>query len=203
MALLKTFIAFFIFWGVIFVSALVDLQHLFARQVLRNKLKFMILSLVFGIIVIGLLAAFASAKASQQLPQQPVAFPHTIHAGKLGIACTFCHRTVQSEPVASIPSVEQCMFCHRVVGKEKPEIAKLVKAADAGTPLNWLRINRVPDTVHFNHASHIRVSISCSICHGPVEKMVKIKPVRSLKMGDCVKCHRSNSAPTGCSTCHY
>jgi len=203
MTLLKTFIAFLIFWGVIFVSAVIDLQRLAARQALRYKLRFIIISLVLGIVVIGLLAAFASARASQQLPQQPVAFPHTVHAGKLGIACTFCHRTVPTEPVASIPSVEQCMFCHRVVGKEKQEIAKLVKAADAGTPLNWLRINRVPDTVHFNHASHIRVNISCSICHGPVEKMVKIKPVRSLKMGDCVECHRSNSAPTGCSTCHY
>ena len=203
MTLLKTLIAFFLFWGVIMLSVLADLQHWLSRQILRNWLRVAVISIVFGIIVIGLLVAFTSAKASQQVPQQPIAFPHTVHAGKLGIACVFCHRTVEKEPVAGIPSVEQCMFCHRVVARDNKEVAKLVKASDSGTPLNWLRVNRVPDTVHFDHAAHIRVSIPCSNCHGPVEKMAKITPVRSLKMGDCLGCHRSLSAPTGCATCHY
>lgn len=43
----------------------------------------------------------------------------------------------------------------------------------------------------------------CSICHGDVGSMIKVKQVRSLKMGDCVDCHRDNSAPTDCVTCHY
>ena len=44
---------------------------------------------------------------------------------------------------------------------------------------------------------------TCSICHGDVGAMVKVKQVRSLKMGDCVDCHRDNNAPTDCATCHY
>ena len=203
MNLLKTLVAFLVFWGVIVLSILANIQQWLTKQLIHSTLKFAIISLSVGVIVIALLVVVVSAKASQQLPSQPIAFPHTIHAGKLGIACTFCHRTTEKEPVAGIPSVEQCMFCHRIAARDNTEIAKLVKASDTGTPLNWLRINRVPDTVHFDHAAHIRVNISCATCHGQVAQMVKITPVRSLKMGDCLGCHRSSSAPTSCSTCHY
>lgn len=203
MTVLKTLAAFVVFWGVIVFSAFADLQHWLLKQSLRHRTRFAVISIVLTIIVIGLLAAYASARAAQQVPGQPLAFPHTVHAGQLGIACTFCHSTVEKEPVAGIPSVEQCMFCHRTVARENKEVAKLVKAADSGSPLNWLRINRLPDTVHFDHSAHIRANVLCSTCHGPVEKMVKITPIRSLKMGDCIECHRTRSAPTGCATCHY
>jgi len=56
-------------------------------------------------------------------------------------------------------------------------------------------------------------SSTCAICHGDVASMVKVKQVRSLKMADCVDCHRDNSfvdpitnrlyAPAECVTCHY
>lgn len=203
MTLLKTLVAFLVFWGVIVLSLLANIQQWLIKQLIHSTLKVAIISLSVGVIVIALLVVVVSAKASQQLPSQPIAFPHTIHAGKLGIACVFCHRTVEKEPVAGIPSIEQCMFCHRAVARDNKEVAKLVKASDSGTPLNWLRVNRLPDTVHFDHSAHIRVNISCSTCHGSVEKMVKISPVRSLKMGDCLECHRTRSAPTGCATCHY
>jgi hypothetical protein len=44
---------------------------------------------------------------------------------------------------------------------------------------------------------------TCSICHGKVREMTKVKQVRDLKMGDCVDCHRDLNAPTDCTTCHY
>ena len=49
----------------------------------------------------------------------------------------------------------------------------------------------------------IAASETCAICHGDIGGMVKVKQVRSLKMGDCLECHRQNSAPTDCTTCHY
>ena len=56
---------------------------------------------------------------------------------------------------------------------------------------------RVGDTLE------VLPSATCSICHGDVGSMTKVKQVRSLKMGDCVDCHRKNEAPTDCTTCHY
>ncbi len=147
-------------------------------------------------------------------PEQPIAFPHTTHVEALGLDCTFCHRTVAEEPAASIPAVGLCMTCHQVVGDGKPEVEKLRAYAASGQPIDWVRVHRVPDHVHFVHEAHIRfftendpdmpmASAVCSTCHGEVDKMERVRQVESLKMSDCVDCHRDNGAPTDCATCHY
>lgn len=145
-------------------------------------------------------------------PDQPIAFPHTVHVQEVGLDCTFCHREVTKAAAATIPSVGLCMTCHQVVGDDKPEVLKLRATFTAAKPIDWVRVHRLPDHVRFVHEAHIRFfsaklnvepSAVCSTCHGDVGAMVKVKQVRSLKMGDCVDCHRDNSAPTDCLTCHY
>ena len=43
----------------------------------------------------------------------------------------------------------------------------------------------------------------CSVCHGDVGSVAgQVTQVRVLEMGDCVGCHKQNSAPTQCATCH-
>jgi hypothetical protein len=107
------------------------------------------------------------------------------------------------------------MTCHQVVGDGKLEVEKLRGYSDAGQPIDWVRVHRVPDHVHFVHEAHIQfftetnpeafpmASAVCSTCHGDVGSMVQVSQVRSLKMSDCVDCHRDNGAPTDCTTCHY
>ena len=145
-------------------------------------------------------------------PDQPIAFPHTVHVQDVGIDCTFCHRTVTTRPEASIPAVGLCMTCHQTVGDDNLEVQKLRDIFAANKPIDWVRVHRLPDHVHFIHDAHIKffskrdqvsASAVCSTCHGDVGGMVKVKQVRSLKMGDCVDCHRDNGAPTDCTTCHY
>ena len=98
-------------------------------------------------------------------PPQPVAFPHTIHAGSpeeggMGIQCEFCHRNVTKGAAATVPAVEQCVFCHKVAegGTEtaKAEILKVTQAFAEDTPINWERVHRMPDHVRFVHEAHIR-----------------------------------------------
>ena len=36
-------------------------------------------------------------------------------------------------------------------------------------PLHWVRVNRLPDYVYFNHSIHITKGIGCSSCHGAVK----------------------------------
>ena len=141
-------------------------------------------------------------------PEQPVAFPHTAHVAEAGIDCQFCHRTVNTDEAASIPPVEQCLFCHnfgKIDGSEtspeaEAEIAEFIEGLE---PINWVRVHRMPDHVQFLHAPHIQQGITCSTCHGDVGSMEVVRQVRSLKMADCVDCHRDNNAPTDCATCHY
>ena len=176
-------------------------------------------------------------------PDQPIAFPHTVHVEDMGLDCTFCHRNVTKGEAATIPAVGLCMSCHVAVGDGKEEVEKLRDFQDRGEPIDWVRVHRLPDHVQFVHEAHVRrfsgiktvveqvldveteirrveaekispgaragdtmevlPSQTCSICHGDVGGMTKVKQVRSLKMGDCVDCHRKNSAPTDCTTCHY
>ena len=174
-------------------------------------------------------------------PEQPVAFPHTVHAGTgvlvdhdgnpkldlegqemhgLGLDCTYCHRAVTEGPYASVPPVEFCVYCHKTVGNDLPEVEKLLAAWNNSEPIRWERVHRLPDHVRFVHEAHIRyfsdpvntlpsgehamfASAVCSTCHGDIGSMEEVKQVRSLKMGDCVDCHRANDAPTDCTTCHY
>ena len=145
-------------------------------------------------------------------PEQPIAFPHTVHIQQLGLDCTFCHRNVTKGAAATIPAVGLCMSCHTNVGDGIAEVEQLREIFAEGRSIDWVRVHRVPDHVHFVHEAHIRffskrdgipASEVCSVCHGDVASMTKVKQVRSLKMSDCVDCHRDNGAPTDCTTCHY
>lgn len=144
-----------------------------------------------------------------QAPEQPIAFPHTVHVNVAGLDCQFCHRAVSTDEAATIPTVQQCMFCHSTIDGSRSdaaasaEIKKLRDAWAAQEPINWVRVHRLPDHVQFVHAPHIQRGITCSTCHGDVASMTEVKQVRNLKMRDCVDCHRDNNAPTDCTTCHY
>ena len=180
-------------------------------------------------------------------PEQPIAFPHTVHVQQAKIECEFCHRNVTKGDAATIPAVAQCLFCHKtIVDANNPELVKLLAHGGLGPtgevdpsiipqPINWERVHRLPDHVQFAHEPHIRyftaseegkrqaiekakdkglplsdppttselVEATCTICHGKVREMEKVKQTRTLKMGDCVDCHRDLDAPTDCVTCHY
>lgn len=152
-------------------------------------------------------------------PEQPVAFPHTVHVTDANLDCQFCHRNASTDEAATVPSLAQCQFCHdfdRIDGSvsssptAQEELAKIVNELDLTTggitppdPVNWVRVHRVPDSVQFIHAPHIQQGFSCSTCHGDVGSMEVVEQVRNLKMRDCVDCHRDNNAPTDCSVCHY
>ena len=156
-------------------------------------------------------------------PDQPIDFPHTVHVQDAGIQCEFCHRNVTIGDAATVPSIQQCMFCHTtIVGVDNPEIEELRRLSAAGEPIDWKRVHILPDHVQFAHEPHLRfftqdedlllkaqdegispVEATCSICHGMVREMEQMEQVRSLKMGDCVACHRQYDAPTDCAICHY
>lgn len=168
---------------------------------------------VFGVVVLVLLAvpvaailarSYFLAPTAQPVKTQPIAFPHSLHAGTLGLDCTFCHRTATTEAAAGLPALQQCMFCHKVIPTaNRPDLVRLVNAFNNNQPIDWVRVHQLPDHVHFVHAVHINAGFTCQTCHGNVVTMTVAQQFRDLRMGDCITCHQQNNARTDCAVCHY
>jgi len=167
-----------------------------------------VLGVVVLFAVIGAVLYAARVGPFAGAPEQPIAFPHDLHAGKSQIPCMYCHYTADVSPDAGIPSVATCVGCHMPGG------VPLVRADSLGVrqlalywreqqPIPWVRIHKVPDHVHFPHMMHVKAGVECQECHGLVEEMVEVEQFASLRMGWCVNCHREREARTDCFVCHY
>jgi hypothetical protein len=130
---------------------------------------------VFAIVVFLVVVLFISWFSNPpfglgQAPPQPIAFPHTVHAGSpeqggVGIQCEFCHRNVTTGQAATVPAVETCMICHKQINAENltadtnvdlTEIQKVVDRFNDQRPINWERVYLLPDHVRFVHEAHLR-----------------------------------------------
>jgi mono/diheme cytochrome c family protein len=134
-------------------------------------------------------------------PTQPIAFSHKIHAGQYEIDCKYCHVGVMKGKNATIPSVNICWNCHNQIREGsltgKNEIAKIVKAYETNTPIEWVRIHNLPDLAYFNHAQHVNVGgQECQTCHGEIQTMDVVRQHSLLTMGWCIDCHRKTDVNT-------
>jgi hypothetical protein len=190
------------------------------------KLRYLILGA--GVLALGgkLIASEVHAIGIHQgyAPQQPIAFPHKVHAGDNKIACLYCHSAARTSRHAGIPSVSVCMNCHSMLEKQTQEIEKLKEAVQLERPVSWVKVHNLPDFVYFNHSQHVQSGVACQNCHGAVEKMERVEQVTPLTMGFCLNCHREHAnLPTSslarviqglketpkpvagldCGSCHY
>jgi hypothetical protein len=134
---------------------------------------------------------------------QPVPFSHRFHVGTKQLSCVFCHSGVLKTERAGVPPVETCMLCHKRIIVTHPEIKKLRDYFDTGTPIPWVRINRLSEFAFFNHERHIRAGFDCGRCHGDVASMDRVRPpVKLNNMGFCVQCHRDEEYSHDCLICH-
>ncbi len=146
-------------------------------------------------------------------PQQPIPYSHNLHAGVLKIPCQYCHSGVLKSGVAGIPPVEKCMNCHKVTKIDSPYIKRLSAVFSSGEPMKWVRIHKLPDYVFFDHRPHVSAGILCQTCHGEVQTMEVVYQNMSMRMGNCLGCHRDPQAalpadtkikrgPENCNACH-
>ena len=204
-----------------------------SRKMLPLMVAGGVATVIMGFVVVVLLISWFSNPpfGLGNAPDQPIAFPHTVHVAENNIQCEFCHRNVTKGAAATVPAVETCLFCHKDIDggtvTAQEEINKVRTAFETDTPINWERVHRLPDHVRFIHEAHIRyftdetigvkygingeeltespdVAQTCTICHGDVanKEVVEPKTGQSLKMGTCVDCHRVNSISTDCTICH-
>jgi hypothetical protein len=149
------------------------------------------------------------------MPEQPIPYYHTLHAGDYKIPCLYCHAQADKSRHASVPTLNICMNCHKSVAVNSPHIKKMTEAYTNGESIAWVKVNMLPDFVHFPHFAHINklakdkqpenVKQACFQCHGKVDQMVEVYQAEDLSMGWCLDCHRKpeSNGPQNCSACHY
>lgn len=122
---------------------------------------------------------------------QPIAFDHRIHAGDLKIDCRFCHAAVERSATAGIPPSTTCVACHNGTWRNSTQLALVSRSVATGRPLQWNRVDRLPDFVYFNHSIHVNKGVGCETCHGRVDRMPRVFQAAPMTMSWCVDCHRS------------
>jgi hypothetical protein len=123
--------------------------------------------------------------------EQPIQFSHLHHVGGEGFDCRYCHTSVETSSFAGIPPTKTCMNCHSVLWQNAPILEPVRASFRNETPLEWIRVNDLPDFVYFNHQIHVRQGVGCATCHGPIDKMPLTYQARSLQMEWCLDCHRA------------
>ncbi|MCA9543616.1 MAG: cytochrome c3 family protein, partial [Myxococcales bacterium] len=116
---------------------------------------------------------------------------HKLHAGELGMDCRYCHTGVEDTAHARIPPTQTCMNCHTQILTESPNLAPVRESWAKDTPVEWVRIHKIPDYAYFDHSAHISVGVGCESCHGRIDQMVEVRQVKPLSMGWCLECHNA------------
>lgn len=169
----------------------------------RGTLIFLGIILLIGAGVVALGAVTGGTGV-----EQPIPFPHDVHAGTNQIPCMYCHSSADRSVDAGIPSMEVCAGCHLpggvpLVAADSPGVQTLTAYWNANERVPWVRIHDIPDHAHFPHHVHVNAEVQCQECHGEVEAMAEIEQQQDLYMGWCLECHRERQVRTDCFVCHY
>ncbi len=122
---------------------------------------------------------------------QPIPFSHEHHVGDVGLDCRYCHYSVERAAFAGIPDTATCMTCHSQIWTDAQMLEPVRASLATGTPLRWTRVHDLPDYVYFSHRIHIAKGVACEECHGRVDRMPLMRPIRAWEMRDCLECHRN------------
>lgn len=153
------------------------------------------LVVVLSCVVILFLGLYSINIMENYQPSQPIAFPHSIHAGDNGIDCKYCHNSVDKSRTAGLPTVNVCMNCHKQITGKDAQVAKIQKIYDAAgwdpvamkytnetKEIVWNKVHTLPDHVYFNHSQHVVVGgVDCKQCHGDMTKMSETAKVMSVE----------------------
>ncbi|HET9439541.1 MAG TPA: cytochrome c3 family protein [Longimicrobiales bacterium] len=175
----------------------------------RSKPKLPLLAAAAALALVAILLVAFATLGGPNAPDQPIAFPHDLHAGSANkIPCMYCHTSADRSVDAGIPSVQLCAGCHMPGGTpllrpERPGVKQLVSYWQNKQAIPWVRVYDLPDHVHFPHSRHVKGGLLCQDCHGPVETMAKVEKVASLRMGWCIQCHQQRKVRVDCAVCHY
>jgi hypothetical protein len=165
--------------------------------------------IVLGAVIVSLVIgvggpAIATAWNGSAVPQ-PVQFNHRKHTDELNLECAFCHAHVTTGAHAGLPDGATCSICHSTVQGTSAEAARVTRLLEAGDPLRFNKLFRMPDHVFYTHRRHVAIAdLPCEGCHGAIANAER-PPARALVQIDmdfCMDCHRQREASLECTACH-
>lgn len=180
-------------------------------------MKEQFLTLVGWLVVVAVTVLMVQWLSASPGIVQPVNFNHKIHVEEVGLDCLGCHSGAEDSVSAGIPGIEDCMGCHSAGVSEAPEALKVVGFGERGEEIPWVRVTKLPpdeynpflrpyaSKVNFTHRRHVGVGgIECAACHGDVgsREDALVKPLKPIRMGLCLSCHRKERVTTDCLACH-
>ena len=94
------------------------------------------------------------------------------------------------------------MTCHRAMPKDADPLKKLAALPASTLVVPEKPLYKLPDFVFFSHARHKAGNVECATCHGDVWQADVVELKLPMRMKACIDCHRENSAPVKCNSCH-
>lgn len=161
-----------------------------ADAVLRLFLFGAAASVIFGLLIVSGVARSTWLSTVGVAPEQPVPFSHKHHVAELGIDCRNCHQQAEQLATAGLPPTQTCMTCHSQIWTEAKMLAPVRDSLARDEAIQWVRVNRLPDYVYFNHSIHVAKGVGCSTCHGAVDRMQLTARAQPFEMQWCLQCHR-------------
>jgi hypothetical protein len=183
------------------------MPQIFPKNANTLPLLSLVGSLVGGVLLIVLVWYYFSPEFTTvgYQPDQPVAYSHELHVGKLGMDCQYCHTNVENSKHANVPPTQTCMNCHNQIKTNSPKLLKVRQSWANDAPIQWTKVHHLPDYAHFSHAvhhlpdyahfshaAHVNKGVGCETCHGRIDKMGAegVYQAEPLSMGWCLECHR-------------
>ncbi|RPI94813.1 MAG: cytochrome C, partial [Chloroflexi bacterium] len=90
-----------------------------------------------------------------------------------------------------MPPTETCMSCHSQIRLDSALLAPVRSSWETGEPIEWNRVNDVPDHVYFNHSIHISKGVGCESCHGRTDRQTVAVKANAMYMTFCLDCHEN------------
>lgn len=143
-------------------------------------------------------------RAAPRVPQ-PIPFNHLKHTADLSLPCAFCHKYVETSAHAGLPDATTCSVCHRTPQGTSAAAARVTELIEAGDPLYFNKLFRLPDHVFYTHRRHAGVAkLDCTNCHGEIAQTERppARPLVDITMDFCVDCHRERDETLNCNACH-
>ncbi len=83
------------------------------------------------------------------------------------------------------------MTCHSQLWTQAALLEPVRRSLATKIPIQWNRVNDLPDFVYFDHSIHVNKGIGCATCHGQVDQMPLTWKENTLYMKWCLQCHRA------------
>jgi hypothetical protein len=162
-----------------------------ANSFIRLAIAALLIGPALAMLVGGAIARSGNVTGQDRFVEQTVPFSHQHHAGDLGIDCRYCHTGVEKGRFAVVPPTHTCMTCHSQLWTNAQLLAPVRESLAHDQPLQWNRVNRLPDYAYFDHHVHVNNGVPCAACHGPLRTMPLTRQAAPLTMQWCLDCHRN------------